>query len=97
VTEIQNRSDPDADSQPWYVYMVRCADRSLYTGISTDPERRLHEHNHDNKRAAAYTRSRRPVVLVYCETHTSRSLASRREYEIKQLTTVAKQLLIRDK
>ena len=97
VTEIQNRSRPDAEKPCWYVYIVRCADRSLYTGISTDPDRRLQEHNHSNKCAAAYTRSRRPVVLVYREAHADRSQASRREYEIKQLTAAAKQLLIRDK
>lgn len=82
--------------QPWHVYILRCADKTFYTGIATDIERRLNEHNHNDRLAAKYTRVRRPVELVYSETFVSRSVASKREYEIKQLTRDEKLLLIQD-
>jgi uncharacterized protein (TIGR02453 family) len=78
--------------QPWFVYILRCADGSLYTGIARDPERRLAEHN--GKRGAAYTRARRPVRLVYQEGAPDRSSASRREWAIKQLHRTEKLALI---
>ncbi|MCG8427803.1 MAG: GIY-YIG nuclease family protein [Chromatiales bacterium] len=78
---------------PWFVYILRCSDNSLYTGITSDLERRVKEHNHGSK-GARYTRSRRPVELVYAEPALSRSAASKREYAIKQLSTVAKRTLI---
>ena len=53
-------------AQSWYVYVVRCRDDSLYTGITTELERRIEEHNHSPK-GARYTRARRPVELVYSE------------------------------
>ncbi len=81
-------------SQQWYVYMLQCADKSLYTGITTDTERRLHEHNHDDKQGARYTKVRRPVVMVYRETSTSRSDASKREAAIKKLSRKQKLLMI---
>lgn len=81
----------------WYVYILQCADDTLYTGITTDPERRLQEHNSDNRSAARYTRVRRPVRLVYQEDCADRAEASRREYEIKQLNRKAKQQLIVDR
>lgn len=77
----------------WYVYILRCADDSLYTGITTELERRVAEHN-NSKLGARYTRARLPVTLIYHETLTSRSLASRREAQIKQLTRQQKLLLI---
>jgi len=80
----------------WYVYILRCADDSLYTGISTDVVRRLQEHNHNDRLAAAYTRPRRPLELVYMETLPSRSMATKRENEIKQLTRVQKKALIKN-
>lgn len=67
----------------YYVYMLECADGTLYTGIATDLERRLEEHNSSPK-GAKYTRVRRPVTLVYSETYEDRSSASKREYEIKK-------------
>jgi len=63
--------------------MLECADGTLYTGIATDLERRLDEHNHSPK-GAKYTRTRRPVKLVYSEEYSNRSTASKREYEIKK-------------
>lgn len=78
----------------WYVYILRCADESLYTGLSNDIERRVEEHNTDNRLAAKYTRARRPVQLVYQETYDSRSDASIREAEIKKLNRQEKEKLI---
>jgi putative endonuclease len=68
----------------WYVYIVECCDATLYTGITTNIEKRIREHN-TSRLGAKYTRARRPVVLVYIETSESRSSASRREYQIKQM------------
>lgn len=76
----------------WSVYLLRCADGSLYTGISTDVPRRLSEHNAGI--ASRYTRSRLPVVLVYQESLASRSLALKRELAIKALSRHGKELLI---
>ena len=76
-----------------YVYMVRCRDGSLYTGWTFDPERRLHEHNSGS--GAKYTRSRRPVELVYLERVESRQRALVREREIKSLARASKQGLVR--
>lgn len=81
------------ESQAWHVYMLLCADNSLYTGITTDPERRLREHN-SGRAGAKYTRPRRPVEMVYLEPAASRADAARREYEIRQLTRSDKQVLI---
>ena len=77
----------------WYVYILSCSDQTLYTGITTDLERRLLEHNH-GARGARYTRARRPVELIYHESAADRSYASKREYAIKRLTQQQKQLLI---
>ena len=67
----------------YYVYIVQCADETLYTGIATDVERRLEEHNNSEK-GAKYTRVRRPVMLVYSEALPDRSSALKREYAIKK-------------
>ena len=77
----------------WYVYILNCADNTFYTGITTEPRRRLHEHNHDDKKAAKYTRARRPLSMVYFELCESRSDAGSREYEIRKLSRAKKQLL----
>ncbi|HEY62791.1 MAG: GIY-YIG nuclease family protein [Anaerolineales bacterium] len=76
----------------FFCYIVECADGTFYTGWSTDPNRRLHEHN--KGRGARYTRSRRPVKLVYLEDCSSRSIAMRREKAIKRLSRIKKQSLI---
>jgi len=77
----------------WYVYILRCADGTLYTGIAKDPERRCAEHNGDGP-GARYTRGRRPVELVYTEEAADRSAASRREAAIKRLSRQAKLRLV---
>lgn len=75
----------------WHVYLLRCADGTLYCGITTDLERRVAEHNRGD--GARYTRGRRPVELVYAETAADRSEAARREYEIKQMSRTQKEAL----
>jgi putative endonuclease len=77
----------------WYVYIVECADGTYYTGITTDVDRRINEHNYSFK-SAKYTRSRRPVKLVYVEGSKNRSTASRRENQIKKLNRNKKTMLI---
>jgi len=78
----------------WYVYVVRCSDETLYTGITTDVEKRVNEHN-SSKNGAKYTKSRRPVKLVYSEKAVDRSGASKREHFIKKLPRVKKIELIK--
>jgi len=78
----------------WFVYIVRCADRSLYTGVAIDVRGRVEAHNHG--RGAKYTRGRGPVRLVYAERAGTRASALRREHAIKRLTRAAKQQLIRE-
>jgi putative endonuclease len=74
----------------WHVYILRCADGSLYTGITTDLARRLAEHNQGGALGARYTRSRRPVELIYSEEAESRSAAAKREAALKKLDRAAK-------
>ena len=76
----------------FYVYLLRCADGTLYTGYTNDPVRRTKIHNAG--KGAKYTRARLPVELVYQEACADKSAALRREYEIKQLTRVQKLKLI---
>ena len=70
--------------QSYYFYIVRCSDRSLYSGVTTDIARRVGEHNESNAKGAKYTRSHRPVELVYVEQYSSKSEAMKREYEVKK-------------
>jgi putative endonuclease len=75
----------------WMVYLTRCGDGTLYTGITTNAERRVAEHNRGC--GAAYTRSRLPVVLVYLEQAVDRSHALRREHMIKRMSRAEKEAL----
>jgi putative endonuclease len=75
-----------------YVYIVECCDGSYYTGLSTDIEKRLNQHNFG--RGAKYTQSRRPVKLVHLETCPSLSAALKREHRIKQMKRAQKQTLV---
>jgi predicted GIY-YIG superfamily endonuclease len=79
--------------EKWIVYIVRCADSSLYTGITKDVTRRCQQHNAGT--ASRYTRSRRPVKLVYQEAHPSQSSALKREVAIKTMTRREKLAMIR--
>lgn len=78
----------------YYLYILKCADKTLYTGITTDLKRRIVEHNHD-KLGARYTSSRRPVKIVYSKEFKNRSTASREEARIKRLKRGEKLKLIR--
>jgi len=78
----------------YYLYIIRCADDTLYTGIAKDLTKRIEEHNTSPK-GAKYTRNRRPVVLVYSEEHSDRSAASKREYVVKKMRRLEKLELIR--
>ncbi len=79
----------------WSVYLLRCADQSIYCGITTDLDRRIDEHNGLRAGGARYTRARRPVELVYTETCPDRAAASRREAELKKLSADAKRTLLK--
>jgi len=82
----------DSGEAVWFLYILRCGDGSLYTGVTTDVDRRLHMHQ-DGK-ASRYTRTRRPVVLVYREECGSRSRALARECAVKSLPRDRKEKLI---
>jgi putative endonuclease len=76
----------------WFVYILKCGDGTLYTGVTNDLEARLKSHNLGT--GAAYTRAHKPVVLVYSESASDRSTAQVRESEIKSLKREEKQALI---
>lgn len=88
--------EPDAASPTptAWVYLVRCRDGSLYCGWTVDPGLRVATHNAG--KGAAYTRSRLPVRLVWCEAHPDKPSAMRREYALKQLTRAAKLRLVQN-
>jgi predicted GIY-YIG superfamily endonuclease len=75
-----------------YIYIVRCADGTFYTGYARDPKQR--EHAHNCGRGAKYTCGRRPVTLVYTRRCRSKSSALRQEYQLKQLTRAKKAALV---
>ncbi len=77
----------------YYVYILECADRTLYIGSTNDVEKRVTVHN-SGKTGAKYTKSRRPVVLKYSEPHATKGDALKREWELKQLTREKKLVLI---
>jgi putative endonuclease len=77
----------------YFVYILECADKTLYSGYTNNLERRLKQHNH-SKQGAHYTKIRRPVKLLYSETFGTLKEALRREYKIKQLTRAEKLELI---
>lgn len=76
----------------WYLYVAKCRDESLYTGITTDISRRIKEHN--AKKGAFYTKSKTPLKLVYQEVLPNQSEALKREAAIKRLTRKEKLVLI---
>ena len=80
-------------SDPWFVYILRCGDGSLYTGITKEVKRRCKQHNDGT--ASRYTRSRRPTKLLWQEAQPSRSSALEREAAIKAMTRRAKLALVR--
>lgn len=86
--EYSEKNEP-----PYWVYILKCSDNTLYTGIAKDPYKRLQEHN--SGKGAKYTRNRRPCKLLYTETQSNRGTAQSREYQIKQLTRAEKLDLIK--
>lgn len=80
-----------------YTYIIQCADGTLYTGITTNLAKRIDKHNGHIPGGAKYTRARRPVKLIYHESHPTRTIAAQREYAIKQLSREAKQQLCQSK
>lgn len=81
-------------SDSWYVYILTCADGTLYTGVTNDVQKRVVAHN-EAKTGAKYTKARRPVILSYTETQGSRGEALRREAVIKKLSRLEKQALLK--
>ncbi len=79
--------------QKYFVYIVKCADGTLYTGCTTDVKARVNAHNLG--RGAKYTAARRPVKLVYSEKHRDKSSAMQREWEIKRMSRAGKESIIR--
>lgn len=86
-------TNDDSTLTPYYLYILQCYDGSYYTGITSELERRIEEHNNSPK-GAKYTRSRRPVELIYYEKYNDKSSALKREYEIKNLSRKEKSTLI---
>lgn len=93
MAETTGHGGKTTSDNNWHIYIVRCRDGTLYTGITTNLERRITEHN-SKKGGAKYTKPRRPVRLVYSEQAGSRSAATQREYQIKKMVLKKKNELI---
>jgi len=78
----------------YYLYLLRCSDNSLYCGQTKNLQKRIKEHNSDNSESK-YTRSRRPVKLLYSEKHQTLSKVLKREFEIKKMSRIQKEKLIK--
>jgi putative endonuclease len=87
----------ESSKTSYVLYIVECADDTLYTGISNNIEKRLRQHNGEIVGGAFYTRNKRPVKLVYKEEYETHLEASRREIEIKKFTRKKKENLIKEK
>jgi putative endonuclease len=81
--------------KPWFLYVAQCSDGTLYTGVTTDVSRRIHEHN-TGSRGAKYTKTRRPVKLIYWIDFETRSSAQKAEYKFKKLTRKQKDEIINE-
>jgi putative endonuclease len=82
-------------SEFWYIYILRCADDTLYTGVAKDVQRRIQQHNGELAGGARYTRGRRPVHLLWTEEAVDRSAAQKREAAIKSLNRQKKLALVK--
>jgi len=80
----------------YYLYLLRCSDHSLYCGQTKDLKRRIKEHNEGKVKSAKYTRGRRPVKLVYWESHKTIGSVLKREAQIKRLTKKKKEDIVSD-
>lgn len=83
-------------NKPWFLYVVKCNDDTLYTGVTTDVDRRLNEHNSSAK-GSKYTKVRRPVELVYWTDFKDRSTAQKAEYKFKKLMRKQKEEIISER
>ena len=89
------KGSKEGTTPQWYVYLMRCADNSLYTGVTTDPERRVREHNGEFKgRGAKYTRTRRPVTLAIAIPLPSKIAVYQAEYAIKRMGKSEKESVV---
>ena len=94
--EKKVETNANSDTEVWYLYVLRCADDSYYTGVTKDPKRRLNEHN-STKRGAKYTRSRRPIKeMVVVQEFTCFGNALRAEREFKKLSRREKTVRLRE-
>ena len=82
------------EKSDWFVYILECKDKTLYTGITNNLEKRIEQHN-NSPEGAKYTRARRPVKCVYQEKQNNRSEATKREMAIKKLSRIKKLKLIK--
>jgi putative endonuclease len=83
------------NDKPWYLYMIRCKDDSLYTGITMDIQRRFAEHQEQGPRSAKYLRGKLPIELVYNEKLNSKPVALKAELRIKKLSKTEKEALVK--
>lgn len=95
-TAVGAKKSADVSSGDWLVYLLRCADDSLYAGVTTNMGRRLRQHNGELVGGARYTRVRRPVSVVWTQVAENRGAAQRLEAQVKQLSRRAKERLVRD-
>ena len=98
-TQLSSVKEPSskteqADPQDWFVYLLRCADSTLYCGITTNLKKRLRQHNGELVGGAKYTKVRQPCELVYSEFADSRSGACKREAALKKLSKADKERLV---
>ena len=93
--QSENASLVTESSTQWWIYLVQCSDSSFYSGITTNLERRVRQHNGALAGGARYTRARQPVVLVWSESARNRSEASQLEARLKRLTRDQKRRLIK--
>jgi putative endonuclease len=89
---MSKKEAPD-DNRRWLMYVVKCNDDTLYTGITTDVERRIGEHNH-SKKGAKYTAARRPVEIIFSKIFPGQSLATKAENRFKKLRRADKLKII---
>lgn len=82
------------DHSPYYIYILECADKTLYTGITFDIKKRLRQHSGEILGGAKYTRARRPIALVYKEEVRTHAEACAREAEIKAMSRAEKESLV---
>lgn len=89
----KDKKSGSSSTDPWFIYMARCSDSTLYTGIAKDPAKRIKEHN-SGPDGAKYTKARRPVTLVWHEACVNRSEATKREGQLKRLSREKKLQLV---